>query len=237
MDETWQVALLSLGAGLAIPMGGLTACFENIQPDWLESEVRHTVTAFGAGALLSAVCLALLPEGIEHLRWTAVATWFALGGLTFMGLDVLLAKFDSPAANLVATLSDFIPESIALGAAFGAGGGGGVVLALLIALQNLPEGFNAFREMRDADLARPAKLLVAFLGLAAVGPICGLTGFFVLAGHPVILASLAVFASGGILYLVVQDIAPQAKLENHRAPALGANAGFGLGLVAHMLTG
>ena len=42
---------------------------------------------------------------------------------------------------------DFLPEAIALGATFGGGHAGGTLLAILIAMQNLPEGFNAFREM------------------------------------------------------------------------------------------
>jgi len=43
------------------------------------------------------------------------------------------------------------------------------------------------------------------------------------------------FAAGGILYSVFQDIAPQAKLDRHWLPALGAIAGFMLGLAGHMI--
>jgi hypothetical protein len=44
-----------------------------------------------------------------------------------------------------------------------------------------------------------------------------------------------VFSGGGILYLVFQDIAPQAKLARHWAPPLGAVVGFLLGMVAQMV--
>ena len=43
------------------------------------------------------------------------------------------------------------------------------------------------------------------------------------------------FAAGGILYLTFQDIAPQARLEHHWAPPLGAVLGFALALVGEML--
>ena len=43
------------------------------------------------------------------------------------------------------------------------------------------------------------------------------------------------FASGGILYLIFEDIAPQARLERRWSPPLGAVAGFVLGLVGHLL--
>lgn len=65
-------------AGAAIPLGGMTARFEHIQPEWLETEFRHSVIAFGGGALLAAVALVLVPEGMRHLpTWKALA---AFGG-------------------------------------------------------------------------------------------------------------------------------------------------------------
>ena len=36
---------------------------------------------------------------------------------------------------------------------------------------------------------------------------------------------------------MLQDIAPQAKLEKHWAPTLGSVAGFLLGVVGHMMVG
>lgn len=43
--------------------------------------------------------------------------------------------------------------------------------------------------------------------------------------------------AGGILYLLFQDIAPQAKLHRAWAPPLGATARFLLGLIGQMLIG
>jgi ZIP family zinc transporter len=44
------------------------------------------------------------------------------------------------------------------------------------------------------------------------------------------------FASGGILYSIFQDIAPQAKLDKHWFPPMGGVFGFALGLIGFMLT-
>lgn len=44
------------------------------------------------------------------------------------------------------------------------------------------------------------------------------------------------FAAGGILYAVFEDIAPQVVLENERAPPMGAVLGFVLGVAGHLLT-
>jgi ZIP family zinc transporter len=55
--------------------------------------------------------------------------------------------------------------------------------------------------------------------------------------HPALLGGLMVFCAGGILYLIFQDVAPQAKLERHWTPSLGAVGGFLLGLIGYMITG
>ena len=62
-----------------------------------------------------------------------------------------------------------------------------------------------------------------------------LAGYFWLLDYPLIVSCIMVFSAGGILYVIFQDIAPQAKLERHWAPPLGAVGGFLLGLVGKMM--
>lgn len=71
--------------------------------------------------------------------------------------------------------------------------------------------------------------------LALLGPVCGVIGWFWLADQDAVLGSIMLFASGGILYLTFQDIAPQARLARHWAPPLGAVLGFALALTGEML--
>ena len=80
--------------------------------------MRHSVIAFGGGALLAAVALVLVPEGIRNLDPWMIIVCFSAGGLIFMGLDIQLAKRATTASQLVAMLADFIPEALALGATF-----------------------------------------------------------------------------------------------------------------------
>ena len=58
--------------------------------------------------------------------------------------------------------------------------------------------------------------------------------YFVLTEDHALMGGIMLFASGGILYLVFEDVAPQAKLEKHWMPALGAIFGFVLGLAGHL---
>jgi len=59
MTPLYNVILLTLFSGLAMPIGAILANFEHIRSSWLENELRHGVAAFGGGALLSAIALDL----------------------------------------------------------------------------------------------------------------------------------------------------------------------------------
>jgi len=222
-------------AGLALPAGGAIAAIERIGPRWLEQELRHGILAFGGGVLLSAVALVLVPHGTAELAPSLASASLILGGISVFSIDRAAARSGRPIANLLAGALDFAPEAIALGALLASDEALGALLALFIGLQNLPEGFNAYREMAVSAHIRPWKVFSLLTATAALGPFCGLTGYWLLSDTPHITAAVMLFASGGILYLVFQDIAPQARLSRHWGPPLGAVLGFALGLIGTML--
>ena len=232
-----ETILYTLLAGMAMPLGALIAKFENIRPDWLESEVRHGVVAFGGGALLSAVALVLVPEGIENLSVSSMTICFLGGGMSFLVLDIVISSKAGQFGQLVAMLSDFIPEALALGATFTTSPETGVLLAGIIALQNGPEGFNAYREFMVDGKLKPWTVIGIFSAMAFLGPICGSIGYYTLSSSPDIVAGIMAFSAGGILYLVFQDIAPEVKLKKRWLPALGAVIGFLIGIIGKSLTG
>lgn len=222
-------------AGAAIPLGGIVARFERIQPDWLEQEFRHSVTAFGGGILFAAIALVLVPEGAVHLTVPSTLAAFGAGGGVFFLIDRTIEKGGSSGAQIMALLLDFVPESMAIGAMLATDQAKGILLTILVALQNFPEGFNAYRELRLADKIAPARLIVIFCLLIPLGPLAAWIGFTYLRSQPHVLGLVMLFAAGGILYLIFEDIAPQAHLQHHWAPPLGAVAGFMLGLLGHGL--
>ncbi len=234
MNDWIQLTLLTLMAGVMMPIGAALASVERIHPRWLETEFRHGVIAFGGGALLAAVALVLVPEGSKDLSVGLVCVCFAGGGLAFMLLDMTLSARGTSASQLAAMLTDFVPEALAMGATFTVSPDAGLLLALIIALQNLPEGFNAYRELASSTESKPRYLIGAFMLMALLGPAAGLTGHFLLADFSKVVAGIMLFAAGGILYLIFQDIAPQSRLNRHYAPPLAALGGFLLGLVGHM---
>ncbi|AEF54693.1 ZIP family metal transporter [Marinomonas posidonica] len=229
-----QAFFLTFFAGIAMPAGAIIAHFLHIKPVWLEREILHGITAFGGGALMSAVALVLVPEGISSFHPIQAAAIFVLGGISFMLLDYSLSKSGSSMSQLIAMLSDFIPESLALGASVAMGSRDAFLITLLIIMQNIPEGFNAFRELRHTRAYSVKTVLILFFLLALTGPISGMIAYIWLSEWHNIISAIMLFSAGGILYIVFQDIAPQAVLEKHWGPPLGAVLGFSLGLIGYM---
>lgn len=235
MSDLALAALYATLAGVTMPLGALAARIENLHPAWLETELRHSVIAFGGGVLFAAIALVLVPEGMARLGVAASLAAFGAGGLFFFAVDRLIERRGGAGAQLMAMLLDFVPESLALGALLATRQSVGLLLAGFIALQNFPEGFNAYRELMAAGEVKPRAVLISFCILVLLGPLAAMAGYVWLRDLHEPLGAVMLFAAGGIFYLIFEDIAPQAKLEYHWAPPLGAVAGFMLGMAGHAL--
>ncbi|GAA0361426.1 divalent cation transporter [Bowmanella denitrificans] len=235
MTEFNLAILLALLAGLGIPAGGWLATLGRFRAQWLQREFRHFVIALGGGVLLGAVALVLIPEGLTQLNHSLWAiSIFVAGGGCFFCFERLLGLRRREAPQLTGMLLDFIPEALALGGLLALGSNEAWLLALLIATQNIPEGFNGFREMVGLTNRRPAQVLLFMLCLSLLGPLAAVVGYVWLADMPQLLGGIMLFASGGILYLLFQDIAPQSHLRKHWAPPLGAVIGFTLAMAGQL---
>jgi len=234
MSEMPIIMITSWLAGLAAFVGGAMACFEGRTDTETKREITHGMIAFGGGILVAAVAFALLPLGLAALTPTILVVTFCAGGLFFCILDIYLSKQGGTKAQFIAMLSDFLPEALALGAAFGTNHRLGVLLAGFIGAQNLPEGFNSFREITRAGI-KPRIALMTLLGASLLGPLAAYIGYLFLQDQTKLTAAIMTFTSGGILYLIFQDIAPQAKFKKHWVPALGAVLGFAVGLLGKKL--
>lgn len=226
--------LLSLGAGLAITLGGFAASRKIFNSIWLQEEVRHTVTAVGGGALISAIAFVLVPDGADKQSDISTLITFAAGGVTFMLIDKYLARSGSNASQLIAMLLDFVPEAIVLGVVIGDSIEQAIFIASVIVAQNFPEGYSAYSDMKSSGSFSRKKLLTYFLLIGLTGPIYVSLGSFVFINSPQILGALMTYSGGGILYLVFQDVAPNAIVEKSWLPPLGAVLGFMIGLAGHI---
>lgn len=232
----FKLILFSGFAGVTVFIGGLLANLfdHHIKDSPVKYQVVHTLMSFGAGIILSAIALVLVPKGVEELSIWGVIGSFSLGAIIFMLIDRRLAKSGGQQATLLAMMMDFVPESIALGAVFAIEPQMALLLAVFIGLQNLPESFNSFRDLVKSGFS-VNKTLAIFFALSFFGVISALIGHFFLREHPDLTAHLMIFASGGILYLLIQDIIPESKLADNHLTSLGATLGFLIGIAGEML--
>lgn len=223
-------------AGITVFIGGLLANAFNhhIKESPVKYEITHTLMSFGAGIILSALSLVLIPKSMEELSLLPLAISFLIGAIFFMSIDQYLANKGGKMATLLAMFMDFIPESIALGAVFAIEPNMATLLAVFIGLQNMPEAFNAFRDLVQSRFT-VNKTLIIFFFLSFSGILAALIGHFLLSDSPNLTAYLMSFASGGILYLLIQDIIPESKLEKNYLTSLGAILGFLVGVIGEKL--
>lgn len=233
LSMAWTLGLAWM-AGLSIPAGALVSSNIVLRNACLRLKLDSFVSYFGGGALLAAIALVLIPRGIEHASVVFVGLAFAAGGVVFWQFSAWAKRRRNAASQFVGMLLDFVPEAILLGALAASGSNMVYLLAGLIALQNMPEGFAAYTEMQK-NISSRLLVLMIFLSVSMVGPLAAWLGFVWFSSNEFMLAIVLLFCSGGILYLIFEDIAPQAHKEGSSFPAIGALCGFLLGLVGTML--
>jgi len=236
MSQLALILGLSWLAGFAAFLGSIAARLEGSADTIGKQELVRGIVALGGGILVAAVAFALAPTAVSELGPLCITFTFCLGGIAFCLLDVRISSSGGSRAQLMAMLMDFFPEAISLGAVFGHNRGMGMLLAVFIAAQNLPEGFNSYREITAAG-TKASSALRALFCISFLGPLAAFLGHFLLQDKTEWTAGIMSFAAGGILYLIFQDIAPQSRMERHWTPPLGAVLGFVIGMVGHQLIG
>jgi len=231
-----KIILFSAFAGSTVFIGGILANYFNhhVKESPVKYEITHTLMSCGAGIILSALALVLIPKAMEELELIPLAISFLSGAIIFMFIDRYLSKKGGQTATLLAMMMDFIPESIALGAVFATEPRMAMLLAVFIGLQNLPEAFNSFRDLVQSGFTVKKTLIILFF-LSFMGITGALIGHYFLSNYQNLTAHLMTFASGGILYLLIQDIIPESKLEKNYLTSLGATLGFLVGIIGEKI--
>lgn len=237
MTELQLILVYALLSGSTVFLGGLLSHYfgAHIKSGLIKAEIIHSSTAFGGGILLAAVALVLIPEGMEALSLMPMVICFLCGAIAFFFIDRYVERKGGTMAQLLGMLSDFVPESIAMGAVFLYNPKLGILLAIIIGIQNFPEAFNAYLDLKLRYSARKC-LIILFL-LSFLGIVSALAGYYFLSGMPKAVGALMLFSSGGIIYLIFQDIAPLSRLKKNWIPALGACFGFLIGMIGLKLLG
>ncbi|MCF2665088.1 ZIP family metal transporter [Oscillibacter valericigenes] len=234
---------------------------------FFKKEMSHTMQkvflGFAAGVMIAASVWSLLIPAMEMAESRGqsvilpVGGGFVLGGLFLMALDRLLphlhigsdeaeglpAHWKRTTMIVLAVTLHNIPEGMAVGLSFsvaareGGALAGAVALALGMGLQNFPEGAAVSLPMKSQGVSRKK----AFLCGAASGivePIFGLLTVLVAGSVAGIMPWVLSFAAGAMIYVVVEELIPEAQLGEHsHAGTASVMAGFLVMMLLDVLLG
>jgi ZIP family zinc transporter len=197
------------------------------------------LTAFGAGILMAAAVFSMVVSAEKDLGVTTMLAAFVAGAIAFAAADWTVQRKKGEAGILLGIGLDSIPESLAIGATIASGAA--LAVAVLVGIQNVPEGIASFKEMTTGEgspFENNRKKALASIGMVSVIPvILGLISLFFFQGMKTLIAVTLAVSAGGIFYMLFYDMIPKAHREKKRSPTFGAVIGFIVGFAIIRMIG
>lgn len=256
-----------LSLALTIPFAGtvLGAAFVFLMRGAMSGPLQRSLLGFASGVMVAAAVWSLLLPSIEMAGgkgFTSVipATGGLLAGMGFLYLiDVLIPHLhpggsspEGPHSHLsrtsmlaLAVTIHNIPEGMAVGVVIATmlQGGSGITAAsalavsLGIAIQNIPEGAIISMPLRAEGNTRMRAFTIGALS-GLVEPIGSITIILLASTLQPILPFLLAFAAGSMLYVVVEELIPEASQGEHsNLGTIGFALGFALMMVLDVVLG
>ena len=230
----------------------------------INKRMLNMMLGFAAGVMVAASFWSLLEPAIEMAESAPIPAWLVaaigfVGGAGFL----CLADHVMPHAHFFAkegqtegipthlkrsillvfsiTLHN-IPEGLAVGVAFGAAAAAGdnttllsaMAVALGIGLQNFPEGAAVSIPLRREGVSR-FKSFMYGQASGVVEPIAGVLGAYAVVHMTPILPYALAFAAGAMLYVVVEELIPEAQSGGEHESADLSTIGFIVGFTVMMM--
>ena len=234
----------ALGTGFTFLMTTLGAAMVFFFAGEPRPHFQKALLGFAAGVMTAASVWSLLLPAIDQAAAEGLPPWLPAAGGMLLGvvflaaLDGLLPRLRRSRGRLDAswrqttllmtaiTLHN-VPEGMAVGLAFalaagGEGLAGAAALAMGIGIQNFPEGAAVALPLRQGGWSRSRSFAGGMLS-GAVEPVFGILVVLAAAGVEPLMPWLLSFAAGAMLYVVVEELVPQA---HSRAGTCGFVLGF-----------
>ncbi len=206
------------------------------------------ILGFAGGIMTSIIFMDLLPEAFEIGGLAPAIIGLIVGVLLIYVMDVFQPHehfFDSSDANFrfikagvvlaIGIALHNIPEGLAIGAGYTANSQLGFYLALIILIQNIPEGVAMAAPLYIGGVNRFKVLYITMLSGLPMG-LGALIGSAVGNISTYVLAGGLGFAAGAMTFIVFHEMIPSAyELKSGHAPALGAVGGIIVGILVSFL--
>ena len=232
--------------GVLLPFLGtaLGAACVFVMRKTLHPTVQRALTGFAAGVMVAASVWSLLIPAMEQAEGMGQWAFFPAAAGFWLGILFLLQLKRTTMLVLAVTLHN-IPEGMAVGvvlAGWMAGSGtitatGALTLSIGIALQNFPEGAIISMPLRAEGIGKGRSFLYGVLS-GVVEPLAALLTIWAAGLILPALPYLLSFAAGAMIYVVVEELIPEASAGEHsNLGTLFFAAGFTVMLVLDVALG
>lgn len=244
MDFLWEVTLLGLIAGvIGTGGGGLFAYFLK-RPS---NKILSTILGFSSGIMLMVIFLELLLEAFEIGYFLYPMVGLILGIIVLLTMDVhfphhhFISEEKQSRFLKVGVLLGIgialhnVPEGLAIGAGYASNVDLGAGLTLIMAVQNVPEGIAMSTTLTIAGLKPWRNVISTCIAGLPMG-IGSFLGALIGSISPEFLSISLGFAAGAMLYIVADELIPDAhELASGHTATLGIVVGVVVGLLLSAL--
>lgn len=227
----------------------------------LHTVLHKLLLGFASGVMVAASIWSLILPSMEmsaaagNSEWIPAAVGFVLGILFLLLLDTLIPHLHIGATKpegltqkkqwkrstmlAVAVTLHNIPEGMAVGVILASAMAessaipmsAAWALAIGIAIQNFPEGAILSMPLHAEGMSKNRSFAIGVLS-GIVEPIASILTILLISFVAPILPYLLAFAAGAMMYVVVEELIPEAQAEPHsNIPTLGFTAGFVLMMI------
>lgn len=229
--------------------------------DKLSDGLRKLLLGFASGVMVAASVWSLLIPSLEMsgeaggVTWLPAAVGFVIGVLFLLLLDTLIphlhigsnepeglkknCEWKRTTMLSVAVTLHNIPEGMAVGVILASAMAEGATipmsaawaLAIGIAIQNFPEGAILSMPLHSEGMRKGKAFMIGVLS-GLVEPVASIVTIILIGFISPALPYLLAAAAGAMMYVVVEELIPEAQAEPHsNIPTLGFTAGFVLMMI------
>lgn len=258
---------MNIAIGLLIPFLGTTlgAAMAFLMRNQINKRVEKLLLGFASGVMIAASIWSLIIPSINmseeqgKIAWVPAAIGFILGMVFLLVLDSLVphlhlktekpeglkSKLKKTTMMMLAVTLHNIPEGMAVGVVFagvlaqntGITLAGAVALAIGIAIQNFPEGAIVSMPLKSEGVSKPKAFLYGTLS-GIVEPISALITILLTSTILPILPYILSFAAGAMIYVVVEELIPEAQEGEHsNIGTIGVAIGFVIMMILDVALG
>lgn len=253
---------MNIGIGVLIPLIGTTlgsACVFIMKKE-LNELVNRGLLGFAAGVMIAASVWSLIMPAIDmssdmgKFAFAPAAIGVVVGIVFMLLLDRIIPhlhynndkveglkseKIRKTTMLVLAVVLHNIPEGMAVGVVFAgvisqSGAitmAGALALSIGIAIQNFPEGAIISMPLRSEGMSKSKSFLYGFLS-GVVEPIGAILTILFSSTIEPLMPYLLSFAAGAMIYVVVEELIPEASVGEHSN--IGT-IGFAVGFVIMMI--